>query len=200
MAVAFCLLHKFAMLLAKLEGLRAWELRLKKRPVLQLVWGVPLVLALISFGVEERENDSFHLAKSGVRCQCRYRTIVDEALLLHVPMALCVMAMGCFVATNMKILLKVAALQNRSRSAAVVWGVLKKRPEMIKMLLISCLSVVLMLVWLSQAVVSWSVFHNYLRSIEEWTSCIRYDFARYTAYGNAWTDIISTYKNAFNIE
>ena len=52
-----------------------------------------------------------------------------------------------------------------------------------------------MLVWLSQAVVSWSVFQNYVNSIEEWTSCIRYDFVRYTAYGNAWTDIISTYKN-----
>ena len=64
-----------------------------------------------------------------------------------------------------------------------------------KMLFISCLSVVLMIVWLSQAVVSWSVFQNYMGSIEEWMKCIRYDFARHTAYGVAWTETVSTYES-----
>ena len=63
------------------------------------------------------------------------------------------------------------------------------------MLLISLLLGISMLVWLSQSVVSWWVFENYLEAMEEWMQCIRFDFARHTAYGIVWTETVESFKD-----
>jgi hypothetical protein len=192
MAASFCLLYKFVQLLAHLQKS---ELRFYNAKTLQLVWVVPLVLAVISFGVEEHGNDRFHLAKAGVRCQFRYHSIRDEALLLHVPMALCVITMGRFIVGNLKICLEIVLLQNAERSFRNAWAVLKTRPQLQKMMFISCTSAIIIVVWLSHAMASWWISENYLQAMDKWLQCIRFDFARHTAYGITWTDTIGSYKD-----
>jgi hypothetical protein len=60
-----------------------------------------------------------------------------------------------------------------------------------KLLLNGCLSSILIIIWLSQAVTSWLVYTHYLDSVNEWLSCIRFDFARRTAVGEAWDELVS---------
>jgi hypothetical protein len=198
MSVVLCFLLKFVRLLAKLRNLTAGQVegsRLDSWQALRSVWVVPLILSAISFGVEEQGNESFHLAKAGVRCQFRYHSIRDEALLLHAPMAFCTIAMVYFAAANLKLCAGILQEQQQSRTPRNLWRLLTSRPQLKNMLLISLLLGISMFVWLSQAVVSWWVFENYLEAMEEWMQCIRFDFARYTAYGVAWTETIDSYKD-----
>jgi hypothetical protein len=195
MATSFCLLYKFAWLLTKLRNPSVVNFPLYNWKTLLLVWVVPLALAAISFGVEQHGNESFHLAKAGVRCQFRYRSIRDESLLLHVPMALCVIVLGHFIVGNVKICLEAVLLQHEQRNFRNVWNILKARPQLRKMMSISCGTSALIVVWLSQAIANWWVSENYLQAMEEWLQCIRFDFARHTAYGVVWTETVDSFKD-----
>ena len=96
------------------------------------MWIVPLLLAAISFAVEEDGNERFHLARAGVRCQFRYSTAVEELFLLHLPMGLCVFLMTLCVLENLRLCTKVMADQYTERSPANIIRVLASKPPMKK--------------------------------------------------------------------
>ena len=198
MAAVFCLLYKFARLLAKLRNITTGEVgdsRLDSWQALQSVWVVPLILAAVSFGLEDQGNERMHLARAGVRCQFRYASILDEMFLLHAPMAFCTIVMVYFAAANLKLCAGMLQQQHQARTLRNFWGVLTSKPQLKNMLTINLLSGICTLVWLSQAVVSWWVFENYVNSMDEWMQCIRYDYARSTALGAVWAETVSTYKD-----
>jgi hypothetical protein len=103
--------------------------------------------------------------------------------------------MGRFIVGNLKICLEIVLLQNAERNFRNVWAVLRTRPQLQKMMFISCISAIVIVVWLSQAMASWWISENYLQAMDEWLQCIRFDFARHTAYGITWTDTIGSYKD-----
>jgi hypothetical protein len=187
-AAVLTLLLKFSLLLAKLKGAMAKQSLLENWRVQQLVWAVPLLLAMVSFGVEEHGNEKFHLARAGARCQFRYRAMLDEVFLLHLPISLCVVLLAYFIGANLMICLSAILVQNKERTVGNVLSVLKKRPEMQRMMIVSFLSCVLIVLWLSQATASWLVFENYFKVVEEWMRCVRYDFARHAAVGAPWNE------------
>jgi hypothetical protein len=190
MATCFTLLLKFAVLLIKLEKL-THESILGDWRVMQVAWVAPLVFAAMSFGLEENGNEQFHLAKAGVRCQFRYASMLQEFILLHIPMCLCVCGMTYFIQANMRLCSEVMLLQCKERNFTSLVKVLQKRPQLQKMLIISVVSVILMLLWLVQAIASGSVFHNYLDSIDEWYKCVRFDFAR-NAVVPDWPEVLAS--------
>jgi hypothetical protein len=109
MAINIGMVFKFATLLNKLQNMVAKKTIFEDWRVQHLIWIFPLLLAIISFGVEDHdvENDRFHLARNAVKCQFRYASILDEVFLLHIPMfAICAL-MAYFIGQNMKICLKV---------------------------------------------------------------------------------------------
>jgi len=63
---------------------------------------------------------------------------------------------------------------------------------MVKMVVISILSFVLLFLWLCQAVTAEFIFRNYFEAIDEWLACIRFDFARHAAIGEAWNELASS--------
>jgi hypothetical protein len=190
MATTFMLLWNFAMLLAKLGSPRMRRFHFNDRTK-QCVWIVPLLLAAMSFALEEDGNERFHLARAGVRCQFSYSTASEELFLLHLPMGFCVSLMAVFVGENLRLCSKVVANQYTERSVANILKVLAAKPPMRKLLVNGCLSIVLMILWLSQAVTSWLVFENYLESVNAWLVCIRFDFARRMIVGDEWDELAS---------
>ena len=80
--------------------------------------------------------------------------------------------------------------QNKKRNLRNVLRILHERPQLKKMLVITSLSVCLLILWLSQAVASRHVFQNYFGSMDAWLRCIRFDFARHAALGEAWKEEI----------
>ena len=54
-----------------------------------------------------------------------------------------------------------------------------------------CLSSILVILWLSQAVTSWLVSENYSESVKAWLDCIGFDFARNAAVGEDWNELVS---------
>jgi hypothetical protein len=190
MATTFMLLWNFATLLAKLGSPRMRWFQYNARAK-QCVWVVPLLLAAISFAVEEDDNERFHLARAGVRCQFRYSTASEELFLLHLPMGLVVSLMTVFVGENLRLCSKVVVDHYTKYSFTNVLKVLAAKPPMKKLLVNGCLSIVLIILWLSQAVTSWLVFENYLESVSSWLVCIRFDFARRMAVGDGWDELVS---------
>jgi hypothetical protein len=112
MAICICMIFKFGKLLSKLKSMVAKKPIFEDRRVQRVVGAMPLLLAGVSFGVEDRdtENDRFHLARNGVKCQFRYATMFDEALLLHTPMLVICVFMTYFIYANMRICLQVLDL------------------------------------------------------------------------------------------
>jgi hypothetical protein len=194
MATSYMLAWDFATLLAKLGS--PWMRRFKfDHWTKHCVWGIPLLLAAISFAVEDDENEDFHLAKAGLRCQFRYSTVVAETILLHLPMGICVFLMTLFVVENLRLCAKVMVDQYTERSITNMVKVLASRPPMKKLLVNGCLSSILIILWLSQAVASWLVSENYSESVKAWLDCIRFDFARNAAVGEEWNELLSANGN-----
>jgi hypothetical protein len=188
MATCLCLLHKFATLLTKLKRLDAKDLAIDKWKVRHLTWCIPLALAMASFAVEDADNERFHLARAGVRCQFRYGTLLEESLLLHVPMGVCMVLMVYFIQASTRLCFEVMQQTHQERSFRSIRKVLRQRPQMAKMLCNSAVSVVLMIFWLSQAAASRAVFHSYFEAMDAWLRCVRFDFARHAALGLDWKD------------
>jgi hypothetical protein len=195
MACCFCLLQKFTVLLVLLKSpwTHVWRSKVDTAWVRCLVWLVPLLLAVISFGVEESDaNERFHLARAGIRCQFRHRTILDEALLVHVPMGACVVLMVYYVCACTHLCLEAMQQQRGDRSFRSLGKVLQRRPQMLKMLFNSLIAIVLMAVWLSQAEASRLVFQSYFELQDAWLACVRFDFARHAAVGVAWKEELTS--------
>jgi hypothetical protein len=193
MAVCLALLLKFAALFVRMRKMSSQEPMFDNWRVRILIWAVPLFFAAVSFGVEETGNERFHLAKSGMRCQFRYGSLLEESLLLHIPMCLCVCAMTYFVQATMRLCFQVMLLQCKERNLSSLYGVMKSRPQLLKMQKVSTASIVLMILWLTQAVASGSVFRNYLDSLDAWFRCVRFDFARHTALGaGVWQEVLAS--------
>jgi hypothetical protein len=192
MASCLCLLYKSAVLLTKLGTPQFKHLHFDNPIVLQLVWIVPLFFALASFMAEDSDNTRFHLARAGVHCQFRYKSFMEEAVLLHVPMSVCVLVMAYLIFANMRICMRVLLLQSQNRSFRDFSKLMQKRPQLRKMLVISTVTLALALLWLSQAVASARVFNHYFEAVDEWLRCIRFDFARHAAVGDLWDEVVST--------
>ena len=192
MAACFCLLLKFASLIMKMAKRAKLETKYESWRMRQLVWAMPLVFALASFGLEEQGNTRFHLAKAGVRCQFRYGSLLEESLLLHIPMCLCVCAMTYVVQATSRLCLQVMMMQCEQRNLRSLLQILATRPQLRKMQQISVLSVFLMIMWISQAVEAGSVFRNHLNSIDAWFRCVRFDFARHAAVGVEWEELLAS--------
>jgi hypothetical protein len=190
MATTFMMLWNFAALLAKLGSpwMRWFHFNDRTK---QCVWVAPLLLAAVSFALEEDGNERFHLARAGVRCQFSYSTVSEELFLLHLPMGFCVSLMAVFVGENLRLCSKVMVDRYTERSVANMVKVLAAKPPMRKLLVNGCISIVLMVLWLSQAVTSWLVFENYLESVNAWLVCIRFDFARRMIVGDEWDELVS---------
>ena len=195
MACCFCLLQKFTVLLVLLKSpwTHVWRSKVDTAWARCLVWLVPFLLAVISFGVEEHDaNERFHLARAGIRCQFRYKSIFDEALLVHVPMGACVVLMVYYVCACTHLCLEAMQQQRGDRSFRSLGLVLQRRPQMLKMLFNSLIAIVLMAVWLSQAEASRLVFQSYFELQDAWLACVRFDFARHAAVGVAWKEELTS--------
>jgi hypothetical protein len=160
--------------------------------MMHLTWILPTLLGLTSFAFEEagNVNTGYHLAKSGIRCQYRYGSIVAESLLLHVPMCLCMGTMCLFIRASVYICLEALLLQLDTRSLANMWKVLKSRKEMYRLLFIGILSFTLMLVWVVQTVLAGVLSRGYIDAVDDWLACIRFDFARRNAAGEQWEELL----------
>lgn len=101
-----------------------------------------------------------------MKCQFRFRNFLDEALLLHLPMCVCVALMTWFIASSFMLVMSVALMQNKDRTFQSFFLVLNSKAQLRKISLITCLCSVLMLVWLSQAVTARYVSENYLNTVQ----------------------------------
>jgi hypothetical protein len=193
MGICFCLVVKFNHLLKTMKSMgRAVE---RSKWVHHLSWVVPLVFATASFVLQEEGNERFHLARSGVKCQFRYQSLQDEALLLHLPLSVCVLVMTLSVIRVMALCGQVMILSHGSFSLANLAKVIRSRPEMQKMVSVSCFSTLLMVIWMLQTVTSHATFGNYFESMDAWLRCIRFDFARHAAVGCEWVDVVREYSD-----
>jgi hypothetical protein len=152
MACCFIFLQKFAVLLVQLRSpwTHVWKSKVDNAWASSLACLVPCVLAAISFGVEEHDNERFHLARAGFRCQFRYRSFRDEALLQHIPMGVCMVLMVRFVVANTWLCFEAMRQGSLNRSFRSLAIILKRRPQMAKMLFNSVVSALLLIFWLSQ--------------------------------------------------
>ena len=87
-------------------------------------------------------------------------------MLLHVPMCFCMALMVYSIGMNMKTVLAVSMLQHKKRNVRSLIAILSsKQAALKKMMLVTTLSTVLLIVWLSQAVVSRYVSEHYFDTV-----------------------------------
>jgi hypothetical protein len=117
---------------------------------------------------------------------------VAETILLHLPMGICVFLMTFFFCGR-----KSPALckgDGRSVHRAQYYehgknaGIKTSDEDAVSN---GCLSSILVILWLSQAVTSWLVSENYSESVKAWLDCIGFDFARNAAVGEDWNELVS---------
>jgi hypothetical protein len=191
MATCLCLLHKFWVLFGKLKKNSVARYDIDRWKSLQLTWVVPLILAIVSFLVEDTENERFHLARAGVMCQFRYKTSLEEVLLLHVPMCACTAGLAYFIAQSLRLCIQVMMLQHETICFKNFWKVFNSKLIGLKrMAIVGSLSVLLMSVWVGQAVSSRVVFAEFFESMDVWLKCVRFDFARRATVGQAWDGVV----------
>jgi hypothetical protein len=193
MATCFCFIFKFNHLFKSMTSMGkastgyAWALH--------ITWLMPLMLATASFVLQDDGNERFHLARSGVKCQFRYQTLQDEAMLLHIPLSICVLLMTLSVLRVMRLCALVMVRTHGGYSIANLLKVVRSRPEIKRLIAVSSFSTFLMTVWLIQAVASRVTFENFFESMDEWLRCIRFDFARHAAVGSEWIDVVREYND-----
>jgi hypothetical protein len=192
MATCFCFVVKFTQLRRSMESMGK---KGKSNWALHMSWIVPLVLAIVSVVVQDDGNERFHLARSGVKCQHRYRTLQDEAMLLHIPLSICVLLMTLSVIRVMRLCSRIMVLTHGGYSIGNLLKVVRSRPEMKRLIAVTSFSTFLMVIWLFQAVASRVTFENYFESMDEWMRCIRFDFARHAAVGVEWIDVVREYND-----
>jgi hypothetical protein len=197
MAACFCFVHKFTQLFKSMASMGRASTALHGRTLRQLhmTWIIPLMLAIASFVVQDDGNERFHLARSGVKCQFRYRSLRDEAMLLHIPLAICVLLMTLSVIRVMRLCILVMVKTHGGYSIANLFKVVRSRPELRRLVAVSTFSTFLMAIWLFQAVASRDTFTNFFESMDEWLRCIRFDFARHAAVGAEWNDVVREYSD-----
>jgi hypothetical protein len=170
LTASLCLTSRFAVTLNKLRSLGGTSVQSKwdDKALLHLTWVVPFVLAMVSFAIEDgNDNDQFHLARAGVKCQFRYKTMLEETLLLHLPMCVCACAIAYFIAMNLKLALSVMVSQKEDRTLANLIRVVRSKAQLKRALQLSCFSCVLIVVWVTQTLVSTAGFVHYFDSVRQ---------------------------------
>jgi hypothetical protein len=176
LAVLFCMCLKFVGLLGRMIDPHMVRHFFERRAPLQVSWLIPLVLSLVSLGLEPHNGDpevtaynALYLARTSFLPQIRFDPSFGfgvEFVLLHLPMSICAAAFSYLSVSAAKIFSSVMLLQYAKRDFRTFQKVLYAKPLLRKIFLISAAAVLLLVIWVATCAVSFYLLQDLPEDLE----------------------------------